>query len=137
MLWLLLKMWLDSILLWLLLHRWNLTVRASTLRLLLRRLTVHVRDSVGVRRSALTRVVMAFETARMTVLASGGLRDVRYNLHATRDDTSWPAAAGRIRRCRGASKALRELLDQSLSHVISGDVNCVGDTQDDQRPFRR
>ena len=62
-----------------------------------------------------------------------GLRDIWHDLHATRNNASRGTTASGISRSCSASEAVRQLLHQGAAHVISGNVNGICDTQDDQR----
>lgn len=66
------------------------------LSLLLRRLTVKIRDAIRIGRCSLWLIVVPLEIIWMTVLTTGRLGNVRYDLHATWNDTCRSAASRRI-----------------------------------------
>ena len=77
-------------------------------------------------------VLLAAEVVRVPHLPTSVLRHIRNDLHATRNDASRCTTAGGISRSCSASEAVRQLLHQGAAYVISGNVNGICNTQDDQ-----
>jgi hypothetical protein len=76
--------------------------------------------------------LLTMEVARVLVLTSSRLRYVWLDRHAARDDVgSHTATSGILRRGR-STKALRQLLDESLGDIVHSDVHSVGNTKHDQ-----
>lgn len=76
---------------------WRPAIVYWSLRLLLRWLTVKIWYTIGIRRSALSLIVVALVVVRMAVLSPRRLRHVRDNLHTPRHNASWSTTACSIR----------------------------------------
>ena len=107
------------------------------LRLLLGRLTMKIWHAIRICRRTLWLIGVSSIIVRMAILTSGRLGHVRNNLHTTGNDTSRPSTSSSIRRSCWATKALGQLLHKRLSNVVSSNMHCIGDTENDQRSFCR
>ena len=96
--------------------------------LLLRRLPVKVGDTVRIGWCTLWLVVVALVIIRMAVVPPCRLRNVRDNLHPSRDNACWSTATGSICRCCWSAEALCQLFYQCLAYVIGSDVDSVGNS---------
>lgn len=67
---------------------WRVRVVHRSLWLLLRRLAVKIGNTIGVCRSALRLIVVAFEVVWVSVLAASRLRDIWDDLHSAWYNTS-------------------------------------------------
>ena len=83
------------------------TVMHRSLRLLLRWLSVEVRDTVRISRCTISLVIMSLEVIGMTIVTAGRLWYIWHDLHAARNNTRRSAATCGIGRCCRTSKALR------------------------------
>lgn len=86
--------------------------------------------AVGVR-------VVSSEGVRVAVLAADWLRNIRDDLHTTRDSSSRTTATCGVRRSSRPAKTIGELLDQSNGDVVSGNVDCIRNTEDYEGTLRR
>jgi hypothetical protein len=101
-------------------------------------LAMHVGDTVLRRRCPLgVRIVTASEVARRSVLTTSRLWDVRLNRHTARDDVSSSSATGSILRGGRATETLGQLLNQGLSHIVNGNVNCISHAKNDEGSLAR
>lgn len=101
------------------------------------RLAMEVGNAIGTCRSPIGVRVMSSEGIRMTILATDGLRNIRYHLHAARDGSSRTSAPGSVGRSGRSAETLGELLDQSNGNIVGGDVNCICDTENYKGALRR
>ena len=109
------------------------TVMHRSLRLLLRWLSMEVRDTVRISRCTISLVIMSLEVIGMAIVTAGRLGYIWHDLHAARNNTRRSTATCGIRRCCRASKALRQLFHKSLSDVVGCYMNSIGDTKDYKR----
>lgn len=65
------------------------------------------------------------------------LRAVRHNLHTARNRSGRSTASGRVRGGSRAAKTVIELLEKSAANVVSGDVDSVSDSHNNQRALTR
>lgn len=80
---------------------------------------------------ALAAIMAAVVVIRAAKLSTSGLRAVGDDLHAAWNRSSWLTTPGSIGRGSGTTKAVVELLEESASNIVRGDVNGIGDTHDD------
>jgi hypothetical protein len=95
-----------------------------------RRLTLLVGHSVLWRRSAsgLTSLSGAVLIG-VAHLAAGVLGHIGYNLHATRNNALGTTVTDSIRRSSWAAEALSQLLNQSATDIVGGNVDSISDTK--------
>ncbi len=77
------------------------------LSLLLRWLTMKIRNSIWIGWGTLGLIVVAFVIVWMAILTTGRLRHVRHDLHTTRYYASWTTTSGGISRSRWAAESFR------------------------------
>lgn len=106
-------------------------------RMLSLRLTVRRLHATTIRRSWST---LGLATASavviwVTPLSTDRVRNVGNHLHATRSGAGRTTSASSV--CRGcwAAEALCELLNESASYVICGDVDRVSNAQNNEGPL--
>lgn len=80
---------------------------------------------------------MATVVVWMTIGTTSRLGHVRYDLHASRNDTSGSATSAGISGRSWTAKSLGELFIQSATDIVRGDVDSIGNSEDDKRSFCR
>jgi hypothetical protein len=95
-------------------------------------LAVQVRNTVSTATGAVRVRVVTLESIGVSVLAAGGLGNIRHDLHAAGDSTSRTTAASGVGGCCGTAVTLGKLLNQCDGNVVSSDVYGVGNTEDDE-----
>lgn len=81
--------------------------------------------------------VLVTAMIRMAVVAASWLRDIGDDLHATRNNSSGAATPRGIGRGCGATESLGKLLKQRATHIVGCDMNCIRNTEDNERAFGR
>ena len=115
---------------------WRIAEVYWGLTLLLLRLTT-IGSTICISWSAIRLIVVSTIVVRMTPLTSSWLRHIRDNLHAARYDTCRSTTAGRVGRSCRTPESLCQLFHQGLTDVVGRDMNCIGDAENDERPFCR
>lgn len=92
--------------------------------------------TIRIGRSSLRLISMPLVVIRMAILTSSRLRHVWNDLHPTWNNARRSTTSSGICRSCWATKSFSQLLNQSLPHVIGGNMNSIGDTKNDQRTFR-
>lgn len=100
------------------------------------RLSLKVGDTIRASCSPV-RLSVSLEGVRMAILTTCWLRNVGYDLHATRNNTSRATTPGSIRRRSWASKSLSELLNEGNGNIVGCNVNSISNTEDNEGTFGR
>lgn len=109
---------------------WSCRVRLGMLGKRLLGRAGHLWRTIRLHRQALGRLgVVPLVSVWMTILTSSWLWDVRHHLHAAWHHSRGAPTPRGIGRCRGAAETLSQLLDQCDGDIICGNVNGVGDSQ--------
>lgn len=82
-------------------------------------------------------VIVAGIVLASSVVARSRLRAVRHDLHTSRDGTGRSTASGGICRCGRAAESVVELLQKGATHVVSRNVDSIGNTHNHQRSLAR
>jgi hypothetical protein len=93
---------------------------------------VQVGNTVSTATGAVRVRVVTLESIGVSVLAAGGLGNIRHDLHATGDSTGRTTAASGVSGSCGTAVTLGKLLNQCDSNVVSSDMHGVGNTEDDE-----
>lgn len=95
----------------------------------------HTVPGVGGGSSTVLLGMVSLKALGMAVLPASSLGDIRYDLHAARDNASWASTASSIGRGSWATKPLSQLFNQSDRNVVGCNVHSVSNTKDNKRSF--
>jgi hypothetical protein len=105
-------------------------------RLLLRDLALSIRMSIGIAWCGLP-TVRAPVVIWVAIVSASWLGHVWNHLHSSRHYSRRATASRGVRRCRGSSKPLRELLKEGASDIVGGNMNGISNAEDDEGTFCR
>ena len=94
-----------------------------------------IRSTVGTGAGSIVLGIVTSGRVGMAVLSASRLRDIGYNLHTTRHDTSRSTAASGIGGCSRSTKSLSQLLYKSHGNIVSCNVHGISNTQHNKRAF--
>ena len=94
-------------------------------------------NTVGVSRGTLRLIVMPSVVVRMTILTTSRLGYIWDYLHATRNNACRSSTTRGVCRSCGTTETLCQLLNKRLSNVVSGNVNSIRNTKDNERTLGR
>lgn len=103
--------------------------------LLLRCLSMQIRNAVRVRRSPRRCVTVSTVVVRISELAAHSLRHVGNDLHTTWNHARGLPVAVCVGRCRRSAEALCELLHESLANVVGCNMDSICDSEYYERSF--